>query len=141
MKDTENIHLKVQDLCACFSGTDPLKEMSDLARDTDTAEAALKWLALAALHGVNANAEKITLKDEGDGNVTVTAQYRKTELPSPGKEIGGGVFDAIREITHIDDAKGKTRLALGIMDSSIELAVEIKDKKGKQKVSLKFPKN
>ena len=140
MKDTENIHLKVQELCACFTNTDPLKEMSELSGDTDIDEAALKWLALTALHGVNANAEKITLKDDGEGGVRVIAEYRKTELPSPGKTVGDTVFDAIRKITHIDGDKGKTSLAMGIMDSSIELSVGIKDKDGKRKVSIKFPK-
>ncbi|MCG8635676.1 MAG: hypothetical protein MI863_17705 [Desulfobacterales bacterium] len=139
MKDPENLHLKVQELCTCFSETDPLKEMSELASDTDSGEAALKWLALAALHGVNADAEKITLKESGDGKVQVTAEYRKAELPSPGGETGNSIFEAIREITHIEDAKGKTTIALGIMDSSIELSVGIKDKKGRRKVSIKFP--
>ncbi len=141
MKDSENLHLKLQELCACFSSTDPLKEMSELANDTDSDDAALKWLALTALHGVNANAEKITLKEDDNGKVQVIAEYRKTSLPSPGKTVGDGVFDAIRKITHIEDAKGKTTLALGIMDSSIELSVGIKDKKGKRKVSIKFPEN
>ncbi len=141
MKDSENLHLKVQELCACFSSTDPLKEMSDLTNDIDSGEAALKWLALTALHGVNANAEKISLKENENGKVIVTAEYRKTELPSPGKTIGDSVFDSIRKITHIEDAKGKTTLALGIMDSSIELSVGIKDKKGKRKISIKFPED
>ncbi len=59
MKDTGNLHLKVQELCNCFATTDPLKEMSIVKNDADKTEAALKWLALAALHGVNNNAEKI----------------------------------------------------------------------------------
>jgi hypothetical protein len=138
MKDTENLHKKVQELITCYSGTDPLKEMSELANDAESDDAALKWLALAALHGVNADAEKITLKEDEAGNVRVTAEYRKTDLPSPG-EAGGSIIDAVRRITHIEEAKGKTTLALGIMDSSIELSVGIKDKKGKRKVSIKFP--
>ncbi len=141
MKDTNNLHLKVQELCECFSGNDPLKEMSELANDEDAQEAALKWLALTALHGVNANAKKISLKETDEGNVAVTVEYRKTELPSPGNLISSRVFEILREITHIEDAKGESKLALGLMDSSIELSVSIKDKKGKQKISIKFPEN
>jgi len=144
MKDTENLHLRIQDLCACFSGTDPLKEMSSIAsiaNEPESGDAALKWVALAALHGINANAEKISLKEDEDGKIRVTAQYRETQLPSPGSTVGNKVFDVFREITHIDDAKGKTSLALGIMDSSIELSVAIKEKKGKRKISIKFPEN
>ena len=53
MKDKSNFHLKVQDLCDCFATTDPLKEMSEIMEDQNREEAALKWLALAALHGIN----------------------------------------------------------------------------------------
>lgn len=142
MKDTENMHQKIQDLCACFSDTDPLKEMSDIAaNDPEAGDAALKWMALAALHGINADAEKISLKEDEDGKISVTAEYRKTQLPSPGSTVGSRVFDLFREITHIEDAKGKTSLALGIMDSSIELSLGIKEKNGKRKISIKFPKN
>jgi len=139
MKDHDNIHLKLQDLCACFSTTDPLTEMAALSGDQDTGEAALKWLALAALHGINANAEKITLKEDNEGNVSVTAEYRENQLPSPGSAVGSGIFDAVRQITHIEKDKGKTQVALGVMDSSVDLSLGIKEKKGKRKISIKFP--
>ncbi|MFC1814353.1 hypothetical protein ACFL0M_00110 [Thermodesulfobacteriota bacterium] len=61
MKEKRNPHLKVQELCDCFATTDLLKEMSALKGDADIDEAALKWIALAALHGINANAEKISI--------------------------------------------------------------------------------
>ena len=64
MKDTKSLHLKVQELCDCFATTDPLKEMSVVKNDADTQEAALKWLALAALHGVNNNAKKFPSQDQ-----------------------------------------------------------------------------
>ena len=83
MKDSANIHLKVQELCDCFATTDPLKGMSDISRAPEGEEAALKWIALAALHGINSNAEKISLITTRDGNVKVTVEYRQGELPSP----------------------------------------------------------
>ena len=128
MKDTKNLHLKVQELCDCFSTTDPLKEMSEVKDDVNNFDAALKWLALAALHGVNNNAKKITIKKTNDGNVSVTAKYRDTELPSPGMDVAGNIFEIVREITHIEDKKGKCSLALGIRDSSLSLDVSVKDK-------------
>ena len=54
MKEQRNVHLKVQELCDCYATNDPLKEMSEIKNDGDKEEAALKWLALAALHGVSA---------------------------------------------------------------------------------------
>ncbi len=139
MKDERNLHLKVQELCDCFATTDPLREMSQIPAAADEEEIGLKWLALAALHGVNSNASKITLSKADDGNIRVTAEYRTAELPSPGANVGDKILAAIREITHIDTEKGKTRLALGMRDSSIDLEVKLKSKKGYEKVSLKFP--
>jgi tRNA threonylcarbamoyladenosine modification (KEOPS) complex Pcc1 subunit len=139
MKDTENLHLKVQELCDCYSTTDPLKEMSAVKNDEDAGDAALKWLALAALHGVNNTAKKISIKQSLDGTVSVTAEYRDTQIPSPGADVAEKIFEAVREITHIEEKKGKCRLALGIRDSSLDLEIKIKDKDDYKKVSIKFP--
>lgn len=139
MKDTENLHLKMQELCDCFSTTDPLKEMSKIKNDENSPDAALKWLALAALHGVNNNAKKISLKRTDDGKVSVIAEYRDTELPSPGADIADNILEAVREIIHIEDKKGKSKLAFGIRDSSLDLEISVKDKEDYKKVSIKFP--
>jgi hypothetical protein len=48
-------------------------------------------------------------------------------------------MDAVREITHIEGDKGKSPLALGIRNDSIELQVKIKTKDDIEKVTLKFP--
>jgi hypothetical protein len=138
MKDKESLHLKVQDLCNCFATTDPLREMSIVKDVADKEEAALKWLALAALHGVNNNAEKITLATSDDGNVKVTAEYRKTELPSPGGEVAAKIIASLIGITHLDGGEGKTQLALGIRDSSINLTIKMKSKDGGKKVTIGF---
>lgn len=138
MKDKSNLHLKVQELCDCYATTDPLKEMSEIKNDADTDEAALKWLALAALHGVNNNAKKISVSLEENGEITVKAKYRETELPSPGKETGKKIFDTLTQITHIENDEGKTQLALGIRNSSIDLNVKIKTKDNKKEFVIKF---
>jgi len=138
MKDTENLHLKVQELCDCFSTTDPLKEMSKLKNDGNSLDAALKWVALSVLHGVNNNAKEIALRQEDDGSVSVIAEYRDTELPSPGPEIAANIFEAVREMTHMDGDEGKTRFAMGIRDSSLDLNIRVKNKNGNRKISIKF---
>ena len=139
MKEQRNVHLKVQELCDCYATNDPLKEMSGVPTDEDKEEAALKWLALAALHGVNNNAKSVTISRSAEGEVSVTAKYRESELPSPGSDVGGKIFEAIKDITHIEGQEGKTPLALGIRNDSIELSVKYKSKKNKEKVSIKFP--
>ena len=139
MKDSSSLHLKVQELCDCFATTDPLKEMSELPREKDTDVAALKWLSLAILHGINSNAESISIYQEKDGAVSVSAKYRKAQLPSPGASIGEKIFKAILEITHIEDSKGETPLAFGFRNNSMELQIKTKQKKGEQKVTIEFP--
>ncbi len=139
MKEKRNVHLKVQELCDCYATNDPLKEMSTIKNDGDKDEAALKWLALAALHGVNDNADEVTITRSKDGQVRVTANYRESELPSPGSEVGQKIMEAMREMTHIEEAEGKTPLALGIRNDSIELQMKMKTKEGKEKVTIKFP--
>jgi hypothetical protein len=139
MKEKRNVHLKVQELCDCYATNDPLKEMSVVKNDGDKEEAALKWLALAALHGVNDNAKEVTITRSSDGNVQVMAKYRESELPSPGSEVGARIIEAVREITHIEGHEGKTPLALGIRNDSIELQVKMKEKEGKEEVTIKFP--
>jgi len=139
MKEKRNLHLKVQELCDCYATDDPLKEMSQIKTDSDTDEAALKWLALVALHGVNNNAKKVSISRLKNGEIKVTAKYREAELPSPGPEIGKKIMSAVREITHVEGGKGKTPLALGIRQDSIELEIKIKSKDEGEKVSIKFP--
>jgi len=139
MKDTQNLHLKVQEHCDCYATTDPLKEMSELNKEADLEEAALKWMALAVLHGVNQNAEKVSIKLSDDGSVSVTAKYRKSELPAPNTNIGNKIHEIVGNITHIEGDKGKIPLALGIRDSSIDLKIKMKTKDGGRKISIKFP--
>ena len=139
MKDSASLHLKVQELCDCFATSDPLKEMSKLQKDKDHDEAALKWLALAVLHGLNSNAERISIQEDADGSINVTAKYRKSGLPTPGKKIGRKIIDAVRGITHLEGKKGSTPLAFGFRNDSFELQVSTKDKKGERRVTVEFP--
>ena len=94
---------------------------------------------LAALHGVNGNADQITITRSKDGEITVAATYRESELPSPGADVGVKIMEAVREITHIEGGKGKSPLALGIREDSIELSIKMKSKDEGENVTLKFP--
>ena len=139
MKEKRNLHLKVQELCDCYATNDPLKEMSAVKNDGDKEEGALKWLALAALHGVTNNAKEVIISRSSDDEFRVRAKYRETELPSPGSQVGTKILEAVREITHIEGRKGKSSLALGIRNDSIELEVKMKQKEGRETVTIKFP--
>lgn len=138
MKEKRNLHQKVQEMCNCYATTDPLKSMSQMTKEEGGEEAAAKWLALAALHGVNANAKKVTIYQAGDQSVRVVAEYRPTDLPAPSKAVAESVMAAVREITHIEGDKGKLPLSLGIRDSSIDIQVKVKSEGDENKISLKF---
>ncbi len=139
MREKRNLHLKVQELCDCYATNDPLKEMSEIKGDDDKEEAAIKWLALAALHGVNDNAKEVTITRAPNGEIKVTAKYRESELPSPGAEIGEKIMSTVGEITHIEHRDGKSPLALGIRQDSIELKVKMKTKDKGERVTISFP--
>jgi len=140
MKDSRSAHLKVQEMCDCYLNTQPLREMSVLKNDEDLEDAAYKWLALAILHGVDSNAKSIEISTDDEGDVKVVAKFRKTELPSPGKEVGRKIFEMVKEIGHFDGDEGKTTLAVGIRDSSLELELSAEKEDDERSVTLKFPK-
>jgi hypothetical protein len=141
MKDKRNFHLEVQEHIDCFANTDPLREMSEINGDTDKDQAALKWMALAVLHGINFNAKKISLRTTADGTTTVHAKYRKADLPSPGGDIGRNVLEAVRQITHFEGDEGKGPLALGVRNDSLEISVSVKRDEHGETVTFKFPKD
>lgn len=139
MEDKRNAHVKVQELCNCFASTNFLEEMSRLAEDRDKEEAALKWLALMVLHGINAGARKISLEIGPAGETEVTVKYRQGALPSPGPEVGPRVLKAIREITHVEGPKGKGPMVLGLGNDSLQLDVKVQQECSRQQVTIKFP--
>ncbi len=138
MLDKRTLHMKVQEQCDCFATSDPLSEMGALGKEPEIEEGALKWIALAVLHGIDRNAESISLRRTAGGKLLATAKYRESELPAPPAQIGGKVFDVARAITHIDD-KGRTPVVIGIRDSSIEIEFKLDRDGDEEEVVLKFP--
>jgi hypothetical protein len=139
MLDKRTLHMKVQEQCDCFATTDLLAEMAALVKEQNSEEGALKWIALAVLHGIDRNAKKISLRRTANGGISVTAKYRESELPRPPAPIGRKVFDVIKGITHIEGDKGKTPVVFGIRDSSIELEVKLGHDGDDEEVVLNFP--
>ena len=140
MKDKQSLQLRVQQLVDCYGDTELLREMSIIEKEVDKEEAALKWIALATLHGIDSGAEEICVQSGSGGKVRVVAEYREAELPSPGTTIGEKIIQTLRGIIHLEGDKGKSPLALGVRDSSIELTVKVKKDKNGESVTLKFPK-
>jgi hypothetical protein len=140
MIDKRSLHVKVQEHCDCFATAEPLREMAALAKESDSEEAALKWIALAVLHGIDRNAKSISLHRSAGGKLSVIAKYRESELPAPPEPVGGKIFDVARAIAHLDD-RGRAPVVIGIRDGSIEIEVSLGGSDGVEEVMLKFPED
>ena len=141
MKEKRNMHLRVQEMCDCYATTDPLAEMERMRNETgDVEESAVKWLALAVLHGINSGLEEISISLNEAGRVRVKAEHPESELPAPSEKIADTIMDVVREITHIEEDKGLMPLSIGIRDSSVDLVVKVKSEGERDKVKLKFGK-
>jgi hypothetical protein len=139
MRDSSNLHQKIQDMCDCYATNDPLKEMSRLQHDSDTEEAAIKWIAMAVLHGINNNASEISIAKTATGDVKVVAEYRRTELPPPGDAVSGKIIQDLKEIVHLDSAGGESTLAFGFRNNSMDLTVKTREEGGDERVTISFP--
>jgi len=139
MLDKRSLHMKVQEQADCFVASDLLSEMAGLVKEQDSEEGALKWLALAVLHGIDRNAKKISLRRDSDGSISVIAKYRESELPKPPSLIGSKVFDVVRNITHIEEENGQMPVSIGVRDSSVELEMKLEHSGDGEELILKFP--
>lgn len=143
MKDKRGLHLKLQEMIDCYATADPLKEMDMMKQgdEEDKEEAALKWLALSILHGINARAKKVSIVKTKEGDFKMTAEYRSSELPHPDEATASQLIPTVRGITYVDEPKGKVPLALGVRNGSLDMEVKVKAEDGEEKVTLKFPKD
>lgn len=139
MRDSSNLHQQIQEMCDCYATNDPLKEMSRLQQETNPEQGAVKWLAMAVLHGLTNNAEEISIEKTANGKVKVVAEYRRTELPAPNSEVSEAVLRAVKDIIHADSSQGDSALAFGFRNNSFELKVRTREEGQDHKVTLKFP--
>ena len=139
MRESSSLHQKIQELCDCFATNDPLKEMSKMQHETNVDEAAIKWIALTILHGINNNAEEISILHTKTGSVKVVAEYRTAELPPPDDVISERIINALKKIIHADSSQGDSTLAVGVRDGSIDLQVRTREEGGDSKATIKFP--
>ena len=139
MKDKETRHKKVQEMIDCYATSDPLKEMSEIQQEDDLSEAAVKWLAVASLHGINMNASEIRITKSSNGEIKVVAEYRQAELPSPGFPVGDRIIQVIRDITHLQGRGGESMLSLGVRDGSIDVKVIVREEVDGESAVLLFP--
>jgi hypothetical protein len=139
MRDLSNMHQKIQEMCDCHATCDPLHEMSKMQGNSDEQDAAVKWAALVILHGLNNNAEEISIEKTKNGDVKVIAEYRRSALPEPPAEVSDDILEAFKSVLHIDSSQGESTLAFGFRNNSFDLKVRTREEGGDHKVTIKFP--
>jgi hypothetical protein len=141
-KLTINYHLKLQEMCDCYMETDYLAAMQGMvgAETKDVDEDAVKYLALAMLYAITRKAEKLSIKKkDGESSVRIKAE-QKEDLPQASAAVLDKVFQVIREILHIEEAKGEMELSLGLRTGEVNVQVKVKGEGDKQSLKVKFPK-
>lgn len=138
------LHQKLIEMCDCYLDTDFPAQLRQAAaaKGSDSQEEALKYLALALLHGLTLRAEKLSFKRrKNDLSVTVSADGEKNSLPAPSPAMFAKIIALMRAILHSEAAKEKTDLALGLRSGEVELQVKVEEEGDKESLKIKFPKN
>ena len=140
-KLNRNLHLKLQEMCDCYMDTDYLPELEKtvVSLGGDMEENSIKYLALSILEALTQKAGKLKLKKEDTVTVTITSVDEKIELPAPTSEMVDSIFEIMRAITHIDEAKGESLLAFGLRSGQVDITVQLKTREGKSSLKLIFP--
>lgn len=147
IKDDRNFHQRLQEFCDCYMETDPKKELEKAAQGVsgdpsgDLDELALKFLGLGIFYGATEKANKISIERAKEGKVLFSVESRgKYQLPPPSVQIADRIISIARAITHIDKAKGKEPVSLGLRNDRIELTFQFDRKKEEESLSILFPK-
>ena len=138
-----NSHLKLQEMCECYLETDFTRQLNAMVKGSskDLEEDAVKYLALAIMHGVSDRARSLKLKKKKDGTIKagLTVDEKKVSLPAPSSELFERLVGVIRSILHFEADGGTMPLSLGLRNSDIELVVKLKEKEGETSLKLSFP--
>jgi hypothetical protein len=147
IKDDRNFHQRLQEFCDCYMETDPKKELEKAAQGVsgdpsgDLDELALKFLGLGIFYGATEKANKISIERAKEGKVLFSVESRgKYQLPPPSVQVADRIISIARAITHIDKAKGKEPVSLGLRNDRIELTFQFDRKKEEESLSILFPK-
>lgn len=142
-----SLHLRLQEYCDCYLETDLQKEIeainnkgaaADVTKDRE--EVALKFLGLIILCGVNQSAKKISLTRKGRDAVSVNVEAAgKYVLPAPRVDIADEIFKVMRSITHLESARGKEVLSLGLRGDRLELTMELASAAWENTLTIWFP--
>jgi hypothetical protein len=133
MKDTNSLHLKLQEYTDCFAEADPSRELRRIAsrgiagdKTQDMTELALKYLSLAILAGVNTGADKVFFTCRGDQNGSCfLAGEEETRLPTPPTGVTQEIIGILRRITGLEPDRAYGSLVCGIRNDRLVMDVGV----------------
>jgi len=147
MRDTSSLHLRLQGYADCFVETDPDLELREISAKgvagdptNDLTEVALKYLALAILHGIDQGARKVRIKSKGpvSGSCSLVGK-RKLELPRPPTGLAAHMVSMIRCITDLEKDSDKGMFAYGVRNDLLEIDVEVTRDGEEEELTLNLP--
>ncbi len=139
-----NLHRRLIEMCDCYLGTDypaAIQKIADSPSE-NLEEDALRYLALALLHGINAEASQFSLKRKNE-KITATIKHdaEKTALRPPSRRLFTAIIATVRAILHLDEDKGALPLALGLKNDQIDLLAKIERTGDKESLKIKLPQH
>ncbi|GAB4336164.1 MAG: hypothetical protein Kow0099_08990 [Candidatus Abyssubacteria bacterium] len=149
MERLRSPHVKLQEFLDCFLETDYRKELKRFdrpeslgaVREEDTADEALRYLALVLLYAIDEKAKDIVLAThQPHGSVVKMSGDRFYELPLVERKVLTTLFDEIEEMTGMNEDKRTGKLVVGLRDSEIDLNVTSKaEDSGERKILIQLP--
>ena len=146
MKDTNSLHARLQEMNDCFAEADPAGHLQSIAhRGTggeviqDTTEVALKYLSLALLSAVDAQAEKIVFAYNGKNRKNGSCQIGgpvETRLPPPPPGVTREIISILRHIAGLEADKAYGRMVCGIREDRLVMDVGVARAGERENLSL-----
>ena len=148
MKDSRNLHIKLQEYADCFAESDPAWELKEINRKGvggdvtgDTAEAALKYLSLAILSGIEEGSRNIFFTRNGELNgACYMSGDKEARLPGLPSGMVKEIIGILRCITGLETDNGISRLVYGIRKDQIEIDVGVTRSGSQETLSLTLPR-
>ncbi|MBI5440439.1 MAG: hypothetical protein HY900_04425 [Deltaproteobacteria bacterium] len=137
MLQRQSYYLKLEDYIDCFAEATALDELRRGGMAAEGDEAAIKWLALALLHGLSCRTDALEMSRSANGSVEV--RMSGCSLPAPEREFAPQIFEAVRRIAHLEGEDASVPLTLGIRNDSLDFQVEMTRRGGGEFLTIRFP--
>ena len=133
MKDSNSLHLKLQEYADCFSESDAASELEEISRKGaggnstgDLTEVALKYLASAILLGIEKEAKKLQITRAGamEGECRLLGK-KEVPLPKPPTGLAQAMIGIVRCITGLEADTGESKLAYGLRNDRLDIDVTV----------------